>query len=176
MLTDKVQPLRLDVPGEEGSWFELRQVSGDQLDEASIKQQQRTFMMDISEGMAHAMGNADPKPRVCPSCGWRGKDQDAALTLGECDKATLIRYGLVGWGGPSYEGEAIDGEVGDKRKSKLDGGTRDWAASEIFRLSYVTVGEASRSEPSGTNGAGPADSSEPSSTPLLTPASASEQS
>ncbi len=176
MLTDKVQPLRLDVPGEEGSWFELRQVSGDQLDEASITHQQRAMLMDISKGMAQAMGQSDPKPRVCPSCGWRGREDDAQLRLSECDKATLVRYGLVGWGGQGYEGEPIEGEEGDKRKAKLDGGTRDWAASEIFRMSYVTVGEASRSETSGTNGAGPTESSEPNTTPLLTPASSSEQS
>jgi hypothetical protein len=173
MFTDKVKPLRLDVPGEDGAWFELRQVSGDQLDEASIKRQQRTFMMDISEGMAHAMSQAEPKPRVCPNCGWRGKDEDVALTLADCDNATLVRYGLVGWGGEGYEGEPVDGDAGGKRKSKLDGGTRDWAAAEIFRLSYVTVGEASRSETSGTNGANPTESSEPSALPSPTPQSTS---
>lgn len=160
MLTDKVKPLRLDVPGEEGAWFEVRQVSGDELDEAQARFQQRAMAMEISQGMARAMSDVQ-----------RGVADDIPLTVDRCDKATLLRYGLVGWGGGAYEGEPCN----DGRKAKLDAGTRDWAASEIFRMSYVTKGEASRSEPSMTSAGSPNGSSERSTPPSLMPVSSMPQ-
>ena len=159
MLTDKVQATRKDVPSEDGCWFDLRQVSGDELDEARARFQQRTMSMDVSQGMAQAMTNI-PRDR---------QEQTADLTVDQCDKATLLRYGLAGWGGPGYDGEPCN----DQRKAKLDAGTRDWAAAEIFRLSYITKGEALRSEPSIRDGAGPIGDSEPSAAPSLTLASSS---
>jgi len=158
MLTDKISATRKEVPNEPGCWFELRQVSGDELDEAQARFQQRTMTMDISQGMAQAMSNIP-----------RGTQDNVPLTVERCDKATLLRYGLVGWGGPGYDGEPCN----DGRKGKLDAGTRDWAAAEIFRLSYIAAGEALRSEPSIRDGAGPIGDSEPSAAPSLTLASSS---
>jgi len=158
MLTDKISATRKEVPNEPGCWFELRQVSGDELDEAQARFQQRTMTMEISQGMAQAMTNIP-----------RGTQDAVDLTVERCDKGTLLRYGLVGWGGPGYDGEPCN----DQRKGKLDAGTRDWAAAEIFRLSYITKGEASRSEPSGTDGVNPASGSEQSGAPSPTLASSS---
>ena len=158
MLTDKISATRKEVPSEEGCWFELRQVSGDELDEAQARFQQRTMTMEISQGMAQAMTNIP-----------RGSQDNVDLTVERCDKGTLLRYGLVGWGGGAYEGETL----GMERKAKLDAGTRDWAAAEIFRLSYITKGEASRSEPSTTDGVDPTSGSERSGQPLRTLTSSS---
>src|SRR3990172_7957549 len=106
MLTDKVAPIRKDVPGEEGCWFEIRQVSGDELDEARARFQQRTMAMDVSQGMAQAMTSI-PRDR---------QEQTADLTVESCDKATLLRYGLAAWGGGPYGG----GPCNDQRKGKRD--------------------------------------------------------
>ena len=168
---DKLSPDWREVPGEPDALIAFRPVSGEELEEAQTRNLERSMRMEISDGMAGAM----MKPRVCPQCGWKGQEKqggEGVLALTDCDKKTLVRYGIVDWKGGSYEGV----DCTDERKAKLAGAAFTWAAKQIFELSYITVGEASGSETSGMNGASPDENSEPSSTPSLTPVATSDQS
>src|SRR3990172_7105101 len=82
MLTDKISATRKEVPNEPGCWFELRQVSGDELDEAQARFQQRTMTMEISQGMAQAMTNIP-----------RGSQDNVDLTVERCDERRVGKEG-----------------------------------------------------------------------------------
>jgi hypothetical protein len=160
-LVSKMTPERRDVPDEEGAWMAFLPLTGEQFEEAQTRSLERTMRMEISAGMSQALLKAP-----------QGDQKERPLTLRDVDKATLVRYGIVDWGGGGYDSMPCDPE----RKKLLTGRAFTWAAEQIFELSYVTVGEASRSEQSGTNGAGPTESSEPSGSPSQTPANVSEPS
>ena len=160
-LVSRMTPDRRDVPGEEGAWMAFLPLTGEQFEEAQTRSLERTMRMEISPGMSQALIKAP-----------QGEQKERPLTLRDVDHATLVRYGLAAWGGGDYDGLPCD----EQTKKRLTGRAFDWAAKQIFELSYVSAGEASRSETSGTNEASPAENSEPSSSPSPTPVSASEQS
>ncbi len=160
-LVSKMTPDRRDVPGETGAWMAFLPLTGEQFEEAQTRSLERTMRMEISPGMSQALIKAP-----------QGEQKERPLTLRDVDHATLVRYGLMEWGGGDYDGLPCTIE----NTKGLTGRAFDWAAKQIFELSYVSSGEAASSEQSGTNGAGPTESSEPNTTPLLTPASSSEQS
>ena len=152
-LVSKMTPERRDVPDEEGAWMAFLPLTGEQFELAQARSLERTMRMEISAVMSQALLKAP-----------QSDQKERSLTLRDVDKATLVLYGLTDWGGGSYEGMTCDPE----RKKLLTGRAFEWAAKQVFELSYVTVGEASSSETSGTNGADPAGSSERSTSPSPT--------
>ena len=158
---DKQNPVWQKVPGEDGCEFGFAAVSGDEMDEAQVRNVERTLKMDISDGMAKALIKAPE----------RSEEEEKPIEFRDCDDATLVDYGLVAWRGGVYEGVPCDSANRKRRKAKA----RKWAARQVFDLSHLTVGEGSSSEPSGKgegdrtqNGSEPA-----SSSPSLTSAASS---
>ena len=154
----KQSPDKRDVPGEKGAWMGFVALTRNELREARDRQQDRAMQMKIGSDMAAAMSNVPPSRDERP------------IAFADCDEETLLS-GLAEWGGGEYEGKPCD----VAHKAELIAGTAEWAARQVFEMSRITVGEASRSKPSGKDGAAPAKSSEPSSSPSPTPLSTSQQ-
>jgi len=121
MLVGKTE--RRDVPHEPGEWFEFRQLSGPELDEAEERQTQRALAMvkGLDPG---AMAILREQGQAAPA----GTEQ-------RYDKDTLVRHAVVAW---SYT-EPCE----DDSKARLDAATRDWAAAVSVEMN--TLGEAKAS-------------------------------
>ncbi len=161
-LVSKMTPERRDVPDEAGAWMAFLPLTGEQFEEAQARSLERTMRMEISSGMSQALIKAP-----------QGETQkERSLTLRDVDHATIVRYGLKEWGGGDYD----DLTCTPENTKGLTGRAFDWAVKQIFELSYINLGEASSSEPPGTNGAGPTESSEQSTSPSPTPVRSSGRS
>lgn len=120
MLTSLIKK-RLDIPNEEGSWVEIRMLSGKKLDEARAAKLQLIFEM------ARAMGT-ELGDRIAQQN--RDTDDDEADPLAAFDVDTVLRGGIVSW---SYKERVTPENIGD-----LDEATRNWAAKEIVALTVET--------------------------------------
>ncbi len=156
---DKQNPKWIAVPGEGGAEFGFAGLSGGELDEAQVRNIERSLEMNISEGMGKALIDPDREKD-------KDKDEDKPITFGDCNDAVLVEYGVVGWKGGVYDGRPCD----TANRKLLTAEVFRWAARQAFDASVLTAGEGSTSEPSGRDGgdqnqAGRARTSSPSSTP-----------
>jgi hypothetical protein len=149
---DKQDPVWKKVPGEDGCEFGFAVLSGDEMDEAQVRNIERTLTMDISDGMARALIKTPE----------RTESEEKPIEFRDCNDAVLVDYGLVAWKGGIYEGKPCD----TAHRKRLTAEVFKWAAREVFNLSHLTAGEGSSSEPSGKdegdrthNGSEPASSS-----------------
>lgn len=160
-LVANLKPERRHVPDGDGAWMEFTPLRDGELEEAKAIALSRNMNMDIGPKVADALARRQQS------------DKEKPLMLSDLDTATLLRYGLVGWGGGVFEGAAFD----DAQKKDLTAAAADWAARQIFEMSHLTAGEGSNSEPSGKAGGDQThNGSEPaSSSPSLTLAVSSAQ-
>ncbi len=171
--TDKEAPVWKDVPNEPGCRFGFAQLAGHEMDEAQVRNIERTLKMDISEGMSKALVRTPE----------RKADEDKPIEFRDCNNAVLVEYGLVAWKGKGTDaaGQPVDydGVTCDTlNRRRLTDDVFRWAARQIFDMSHVDADLESSSEPSGRDGAGPpptssAGESSPSLTPDALPAAAS---
>jgi len=132
MLVGKTE--RREVPHEEGQWFEFRQLSGSELDDAEEAQTERALKMvrGLDAGTLASMQSQAPA-------------QPPATAASQYDADTLVRYGVAAW---SYAEPCSD-----ENKRLLDARTREWAVGVILEANVRPAGEASGSAAS--SGAGP---------------------
>jgi hypothetical protein len=119
--------------------MEFRPLSGDEFDEAVVRRED-----DVLKRAGAVSALADTFPQVVVNPEDARMRQTADLSLDGCHKGTLIAYGLCAWGGGMYDGVPCEPEA----KRMLDARTRDWAAQQVFALSYITSGEGPASEAS----------------------------
>ena len=161
MFVNKGDPKWVDVPNEAGCSFGFAVLSGEEMDEAQVRNIERTLKMDISKGMSEALVKAPTK----------GGDDEKPIEFRDCNNAVMVEYGLVGWKGGPYDGVRCDTGA----RKRLDDASFRWAARQIFELSHISAGEELSSEPSTTDGAGRIrQSSEQPSSPSSTPAELSQ--
>lgn len=160
---DKQNPVWKKVPGEDGCEFGFAVLSGEEMDEAQVRNIERTLTMDISDGMSKALIKTPE----------REDEEEKPLEFRDCNNAILVEYGLVDWKGSVYEGVKCD----TASRKRLTDDVFRWAARQVFDLSHITAGEGSSSEPPGNSEAGQTrNGSEPvSSLPLSTLAESSAQ-
>ena len=158
----KLSPERRYIPGGDGAWMEFLPIRDSELEEAKTVAITRNMNMDIGPKVADALAR---RPQ---------SDKEKPLVRSDLDRATLLKYGLVDWGGGAFDGVPCD----DTQKPELTAASADWASEQIFEMNHLTAGEGSSSEPSGKgeasqtrNGSEPASSS-PSS--MLVESSAQE--
>lgn len=132
---DKQNPVWRKVPGEDGCEFGFAVLSGDEMDEAQVRNIERTLTMDISDGMAKALIKTPE----------RAESEEKPIEFRDCNDAVLVEYGLLGWKGGVYEGKPCD----TANRKRLTADVFKWAARQAFDLSHLTAGEGSSSEPSG---------------------------
>lgn len=160
---DKQHPVWRKVPGEDGCEFGFAVLSGDEMDEAQVRNIERTLTMDISDGMAKALIKTPE----------RTESEEKPIEFRDCNNGVLVEYGVVAWKGGIYEGKPCD----TAHRKRLTDDVFRWAARQVFDLSHLTAGEGSSSEPSGEDKDGQIhNGSEPvSSSPSLTPVGSSAQ-
>lgn len=109
---------RVEVPGEDGAWLELRMLSWLQIDEAKrVRLAQLVDQMKLLSGVqlpeSSSPAEADP--------------------FDSLDRLTLLRLGVVSW---SY-GEQVAPE-------ELDQATATWAARQVYELAVPTDVESKK--------------------------------
>ena len=118
MLTGKTSK-RFDVPHEPGNWFEVRRLSWAELDRARETKLAATMttaramgaeLMEAMQAGRSLIVGAPPAP------------------IDSYDTRLLLSLSVAGWGGPEYDGQAVD-------TSQLDEQTKDWALGVIANLS-----------------------------------------
>lgn len=122
---------RRDVPHEEGAWIEFRTLSGLELDEADDRSSEKLAEKYGKETILQ-MGMQSASLTITPEILEQQRKQ-------KYDKATLIRYGIVG----CSECEPCSQEARDT----LDGMTREWAADVILEMNTRPLASASDSKP-----------------------------
>ncbi len=158
-LVANLSPERRHVPDGDGAWMEFLPLRDSELEEAKAIALSRNMSMDISPKVADALARRPQSEKEMP------------LALNDLDNATLLRYGLVGWGGGAFDGVPCDAA----QKKDLTAAAVDWAARQVFEMNHLTAGEGSSSEPSGkAEAVQPSNGSEPeSSSPSATLAGSS---
>jgi len=143
---DELPTRQLAVPGEEGEWFEVRELSWRELDECR-REQDRKFMGRVREMPAELLKTVgEMEAGTAPeTLGGAGPEQVAAVeamreenarleAIESFDRETLVTKSVVGW---SYERHFQATLLG-----KLDEHTFTWLFEEIAAL-YVE-GDAQR--------------------------------
>lgn len=132
MLVGKTE--RRDIPHEVGQWFEFRQLSGVELDEA--EQVQTKASLAMISGLDEA---ALASLRAQAGTAREGPAPD------KYDKATLLKYAVAGW---SYGEPCTLANV-----AKLDALTRDWAVGVVLEMNTRPLAITSGGEATYGNGA-----------------------
>ena len=121
-----------DVPGEPGSAFRFRRLTGAELDEAEAVASAKAIKTaaDFAE-IVVKLQNIDTGP----------KNADAERDpLRDYDAAVLVRYGLAAWGYTNPHDGTVEPCTAEA-KSRLDATARDWAARKIAALMVRPQGE-----------------------------------
>lgn len=124
MLTSNITR-RLDVPGEDGAWVQIRKLPWRKLREASDAQKEQAY----AHVKALGKEGMDAVSQVTP-------DQIAALKRdpsNQYDTGTLLRAGVTAW---SYSEKPTPDEIDD-----LDAATSSWLVGAILALAGVTASE-----------------------------------
>ena len=149
MITSKMAPVEREVAHEAGNFMSFRILTARQMDEvhasglAEVAKQATTFagvkdLIDAS-GSEGKLAAAAAESTLRAE---RGVQSDVERLAG-LDRTLLVRYGLVAWRGPCYDGEPCEGAA----KDELDEQTRNWAALQALDVSELTTGEAESSAP-----------------------------
>lgn len=164
---DKQNPIWKQVPGELSCEFGFAVLSGEEMDEAQVRNIERTLTMDISEGMSKALIKTPE----------RKDEEEKPLEFRDCNNAVLVDYGLVGWRGSHEKADYDKTKCDTANRKRLTDDVFRWAARQVFDLSHISAGEGSSSEPPGNSEAGQtSNGSEPeSSSPSLTSVGSSAQ-
>lgn len=122
------------VPHDEGCAFVFRCLSKRELREAEEANTQHAF-----DAIASLRASMPPEE-------WEKNQQAAALQRIEhptetdprdlLDKDVLLKYGIVSWAGPGYDGVPITDPAG-----QLDPQTYDWAVEVILSMNVRPLGE-----------------------------------
>lgn len=125
MLTALIKT-RLDVPGEDGQWIEIRKLPWRKLREASDAQQSAAYAHVKALGKEGMEAVKDVTP-----------EQIAALQknpLASYDAGVLLRAGITAW---SYTDAPTPAEIDD-----LDEAVAEWLVGEIVTLAKPATSEA----------------------------------
>ena len=133
-LVDRIPPEEKEVPHEPGNYFSFRPLTALQCDEAEASGTKR--LMDQAQSAKGLEAILQASPEEIATARQRPEAKIANL-----DKTLLVRYGLIGWRGPDYDGVTCDGAGKDMLRRK----TRDWAALMIAEISEISEGEGSGS-------------------------------
>ena len=125
---------RLDVPGEEGQWIEVRRLSWKHLADARKARQEAVFatvramggevLKSLPSRCSKGCGEEKHEGRCTPVA--QRADQAATDPVNEFDIETLLQSAVVGW---SYEETVSKDTISD-----LSEPTANWLAAEIVRL------------------------------------------
>jgi len=126
----RMMPEEREVAHSPGNWMSFRPLSGKQVNRAAAERTQE-FLSQYDPASLDALTKlASPATRTEPKTA-----PDDPLTAYSVD--ALLRWGLVSWRGPDFEGAACD----DANKDDLDAATREWAARQVIDVSHITPGE-----------------------------------
>ena len=123
-----------EIPDAPGHTFTFRNLSGPELDEADI------------EGTRRMAAQMERMPKKTAEAGLRDDAPHERDEAREHDWPTLLRYGVVAWRCP--QGASPCGSChglyrqacNDENKAKVDTGTLEWAARNIFEMSTQMKG------------------------------------
>ncbi len=122
MLTSRITK-EVPIPHEPGEWLRIRRLPGKKLEEAREEKTRQALVR------CRAMGGEAIK-QLQETSREEATQTLAADPFAQHDTDTLLRAGIIAW---SYEEKPTPQNIED-----LDEQTRQWAAREIFALSFVT--------------------------------------
>lgn len=127
MLANKVTAEWVEVPHEPGNEFKLGALSWAQLKEAKSDKRKEAFdlMREMGADLLAATPKATPEDRA------EARKASAEDPLEDYSIETLLRFGLIDWRGPGYEGADVS------EASQLDEETVNWAARAILARSRI---------------------------------------
>jgi hypothetical protein len=160
-LVSRSAPDDIEVPHEPGNYFSLRPLTALQMDEVRAKGMASAMEKIAMAAAAQQALSTFSSQEIEEAEEANATERQENPAMGK-DPTLLVRYGVVGWRGPKYDGAECDGAA----KDDLDEPTRDWAAGEVAKLSAVTMGEANGSALPSANGGAPADAEPISMTPF----------
>ena len=141
MLTNKIEPTKVNIPHEDGQWISFAPLSWSQLQEAG--RQRRLSALAVYKDMPSSMHDLlDKAQEEAKTAATETKDEDSVAEAdagASYDKATVLKSSIKAW---SY-----DDPVSPKNIDALDEQTAEWAFDTAVAMNTRSKSEGEGSAP-----------------------------
>lgn len=142
MLTRQTVGPQVPIPHEDGQWMQFRRLSWTEIEEAEAVKSKKFLESTATDPKVQASIAKTISPEDMSKLVAAAIERAKANPFQSCDRATVLRYGIVAW---SYGVDVTEANVSD-----LDKMTAKWAEEQIADVS----GLGAQAEKNGTSGSG----------------------